>query len=98
MIKIYRISKEYLINLIEYKDYKRYKDSIYRNTKDTLQYIDNDEAIIKPYVVKGVWKASVYVYTNDKGFIRITIPSAKQRKYKIIFFYFQIISKAKWYI
>ena len=85
-IKIYRKSKEYLINLIEYKDYRRFKDSIYRYTKDTLLYIDNDEAIIKPYIVKGVWKASGYVYTNDKGFIRITIPSAKQRKYKIIFF------------
>lgn len=86
-IKIYRNNRDTLINTIDYKNYKRYKDSINKNTKDTIQYTEyDDEIIIKPYIPKPVWKASTNIFTNDKGFIRIVLPLAKQHRYKIIFY------------
>lgn len=86
-IKVYRNNRDTLINTIDYKNYKRYKDSINKNTKDTIQYTEyDDEIIIKPYIPKPVWKASTNIFTNDKGFIRIVLPLAKQHRYKIIFY------------
>lgn len=86
-IKIYKVNKDSLIATIEYKDYKRYRDSINKITKDTIQRTyDDDEIIIKPFVPKPVWKASTHIFTNEKGFIRIILPLAKQRKYRIVFF------------
>ena len=86
-VKIYKRSKDSLIPTIEYKDYKRYRDSINKTTKDTIQRTyDDDEIIIKPFVPKPVWKASTHIFTNDKGFIRIVLPLAKQRKYRVVFF------------
>ena len=86
-VKIYKHSKDSLIATIEYKDYKRYRDSINKTTKDTIQRTyDDDEIIIKTFVPKPVWKASTHIFTNDKGFIRIVLPLAKQHKYRIVFF------------
>lgn len=86
-VKIYKRSKDSLIATIEYKDYKRYRDSINKTTKDTIQRTyDDDEIIIKPFIPKPVWKASTHIFTNDKGFIRIVLPLAKQHKYRVVFF------------
>ncbi|MBX2932341.1 MAG: hypothetical protein KF781_10395 [Chitinophagaceae bacterium] len=86
-VKVYRNNRDTLINIVSYKDYKRYKDSINKQTKDTIQYTEyDDEIVIKPYIPKPVWKASVFVFTNDMGFIRIKIPLAKRNRYKIIFY------------
>ena len=86
-IKIYKKNKDSLIAEINYKDYRRFRDSVNKKTKDTIQTTENDdEIIIKPYVPKPVWKASTYIFTNDYGFVRILIPLAKQYKYKIIFY------------
>lgn len=87
LIKIYKPNRETLLTTMEYKFYKKFRDSIYTKTKDTLQYTENDdEVIIKPFVAKVVWKASNFVFTNEKGFIRIILPQAKQKKYSLIFF------------
>lgn len=86
-IKVYKPSRDTLFTTLEYNDYKKFRDSINRYTKDTiLKAFDDDEVIIRPYIDKPLWKSSIYVYTNEKGFIRITIPLAKQKKYRIVFF------------
>ena len=86
-IKVYKTNKDSLIATLEYKEYRRYRDSIMKNTKDTLQRtFDDDEIILKPFIAKPVWKASTYVFSNDKGFIRIFIPDVKRHKYRIAFF------------
>jgi hypothetical protein len=85
-IKVYKVNKDTLVATIEYKDYKRYRDSIMKTTKDTLQRTYDDEVIIKPYVPKPVWKASTYIFSNERGFIRVIIPNIKQHKYRVIFF------------
>lgn len=86
IIKIFRRNKDTLLVELEYKEYKKYKDSIARNTKDTLYYTDNDEVVIKPYTPRPVWKASSFVFTNDKGYVRVILPLAKQHHYRIVFF------------
>ncbi|MCZ2222575.1 MAG: hypothetical protein LC122_02980 [Chitinophagales bacterium] len=86
-IKVYRNNRDTLINVIQYKEFKRYRDSIIKYTKDTIQNTEyDDEVIIKTFIPKPVWKASSYIFTNDKGFIRIMLPLAKQNRYKIIFY------------
>lgn len=86
-IKVYKTNKDTLIAVVNYKDYKRFKDSVNKNSKDTLQVTENDdEVILKPYIPKPVWKSSTYIFTNENGFIRIYLPLAKRYKYKIIFY------------
>lgn len=86
-IKVYKTNKDTLIAVVNYKDYKRFKDSVNKNSKDTLQVTENDdEVILKPYIPKPVWKSSTYIFTNENGFIRIYLPLAKRNKYKIIFY------------
>lgn len=86
-VKVYRNNRDTLINIIPYKDYRKFKDSINRKTKDTIQYTEyDDEIVIKPFIPKPVWKASTYVFTNDAGFIRIKLPLAKKNRYKLIFY------------
>jgi hypothetical protein len=86
-VKIYKPNKDSFITTLEYKDYKRYRDSINNTTNDTIQNTyDDDEIIIKPFIPKPVWKASTHIFTSEKGFIRILLPLAKQHKYRIVFF------------
>jgi hypothetical protein len=87
LITIYKKTKDSIITKIESKQLKGFKDSIYKNTKDTIQINEAaNEVIIKPFVPKPIWKPSVYLFTNEKGLIRLMLPLAKQIKYKIIFY------------
>lgn len=87
IIKVYRNTKDTLVAEVDYKNYKRFRDSVYRNTKDTLRNTEyDDEVIIKPYIPKPVWKASAFVFTNEKGYIRIVLPNFSKHKYKLVFF------------
>ena len=66
--------------------YKIFKDSIATKTKDTLFFIDNTQLEIHPFVPKYVWKPSVYVFTNTKGYVTIMLPLVKQHRYRVIFY------------
>jgi hypothetical protein len=86
IIKIFRRNKDTFLVELGYNEYRKYRDSIAKNTKDTLYYTDNDEVVIKPYAPRVYWKASSLVFTNDKGYVRVILPLAKQRHYRIVFF------------
>lgn len=66
--------------------FKKFKDSIAFNTKDTLFVVDYNRAEIHSYVPKYVWKPSIYVYTNRSGYVTINLPLVKRHKYHIIFY------------
>jgi hypothetical protein len=67
--------------------FQKFRDSISLKTKDTLFAFENDIIILKPFVPKPLWKASVNIFTNNKGFVSINLPEAsKNHKYKIIFY------------
>ena len=86
-ITIYKKTRDSIINKIESIQLKKFKDSVAKYTKDTLQInTAANEIIIKPFVPKPVWKPSVYLFTNEKSFIELLLPLAKQMNYKILFF------------
>jgi len=85
-IRIYRRSKDSLIAVIDYVDYKKFRDSIVQYTKDTIFFTTEEEVLIKPYIAKPVWKPSVFVYTNNNGYLTISLPQALQHNYRIVFF------------
>jgi hypothetical protein len=87
LISIYKKTRDSIINKIELSQLKKFKDSIAKFTKDTLQInTATNEIFIKPFVAKPVWKPSVYLFTNEKDFIQLLLPLAKQMNYKILFF------------
>lgn len=78
--------KDTLVAKLELPLYKIFKDSIATKTKDTLFFIDNTQLEIHPFVPKYVWKPSVYVFTNTKGYVTIMLPLVKQHRYRVIFY------------
>lgn len=78
--------KDTLLIQIELPYYRRFKDSIAANTKDTLLNITTFRAELHRFIPKPVWKPSVYVYTNTNGYLTISLPDKDYQLYKIIFF------------
>jgi hypothetical protein len=63
-----------------------FRDSILRLTKDTLLGINDTTVLLKPFFAKEVWRPSMYVYTNRDGYLNISLPLYRDRKYRIRFF------------
>lgn len=84
-ISVYKASKDSFLMRFEIGEYKKFRDSIVNNTKDTLYFLNATEVLIKPFYVKPVWKPSMYVFTDDRGYVNIQLPLTKQHHYKIIF-------------
>lgn len=78
--------KDTLLVQIELPLYKRFKDSIAANTKDTLTNITTFRAELSRFIPKPVWKPSVYVYTNNNGYLNISLPAQDFQTYHIVFF------------
>ena len=75
-----------IVAQIPYMNYKFFKDSIVKKTKDTLFIASQDEIVIKPYNPANFYKPSIYVVNNPEGFIEIKLPDATTKNYKLIFF------------
>lgn len=84
LVFIYR--NDSLLQILEPEQYRLFRDSVSTQTKDTLYAIDNEHVKIHPFVPKYVWKPSDYVFTNNKGYVTIVLPLAKQHKYQVIFY------------
>ncbi len=74
------------IEKLELLSYKKFKDSIALKSKDTLFAIDNNHLDIHPYIPRYVWRPSLYVFTNAKGYVSIALPLVKQHRYRVIFY------------
>lgn len=85
-INIYDKNKDSLLYVLEYGDYKKFKDSIIRKTKDTIFALNNFEVVWKKYVPKYVWKPSSYVFTSNDNYVKLSLPYSKEHKYKVKFF------------
>lgn len=71
---------------LSFEDYQKFRDSIINKTKDSLFTVNAEEVILKPFSVKEIWKPSIHVYTTRDGYVNISLPSAKEKKYHIIIF------------
>ena len=66
--------------------FKNFRDSILKQTKDTLFAINDSLITVSPYVAKDVCRSSRYIFVNTDGYINISLPKAEERKYQIKFF------------
>ena len=66
--------------------FKSFRDSILKQTKDTLFAINDSMVTINPYVAKEVWRASRYIFVNTDGYINISLPKVEEKNYDIKFF------------
>ena len=69
----------------------RFSDSLIKQTKDTLLFVNADTLLIKPYIEvyrepKEVYKVSPYVFTASDGNIMITLADCSRKKYYVAFF------------
>lgn len=86
IFSIYKRTTDSLVNVFDETKFKKFKDSISTKTKDTLFAYDNDIIIWKPFVPKPLWKASLNVFTTEKGYVLISLAKTKLHKYHIVFF------------
>jgi hypothetical protein len=77
--------KETIIAQLNFEQYKKFRDSIVYQTRDTLFAIGPTEIVIRPYAAKEMWKPSQYIFTNREGYVSIRLPSSAKH-YKIAFF------------
>ena len=66
--------------------FRTFRDSILRQTRDTLFAINDSLVGLNPYTSKESWKASIYVYIDKDGYISISVPAVNEKKYNIKFF------------
>jgi len=85
-INIYDRNKDSLLYVLEYADYKNFKDSIIKKTKDTIFALNNFEILWKKYIPKYVWKPSPYIFTTTDNYVKLLLPLTKEHRYKVKFF------------
>lgn len=85
-ITVYNRNKDSLLFVFEYNDYIKFRDSIVAKSKDTLYALSGNEVLFSPFIPKPFWKPSMYIYTNNNGYVTISLPQLKQHKYRIVFF------------
>lgn len=69
--------------LLATPQFLKFKDSIFRETKDTLVAFNDSFFVFKPFVPKEVWKPSNFIYTNKEGYLTINLPEAAINKYHL---------------
>ncbi|CAN5125776.1 hypothetical protein BH11BAC6_BH11BAC6_01610 [soil metagenome] len=79
-------TKDSIVAQLPYADYWKFRDSIGRNTKDTLFILSQDQVLIKPYNPENYFRSSIYVVTNKDGFVTLKLPDAATKNYRIVFF------------
>ena len=69
----------------------RFSDSLVKQTKDTLLFVNADTLQIKPYIEiykepKEIYKISSYVFTSKDGNVTISLADFNRKKYFVAFF------------
>lgn len=83
--------RDSVIMQLEGYQVRHFSDSLVKQTKDTLYFVNADTLQIKPYVEvykepKEVYKISPYVFTTKDGNISIALRDCKTKKYNVTFF------------
>ncbi len=83
--------RDSVIMQLEGNQVRRFSDSLVKQTKDTLYFVNADTLQIKPFIEiykepKEVYKVSPYVYAAKDGNISIALPDYKTKKYFVAFF------------
>jgi hypothetical protein len=83
--------RDTVIMQLEGNQVRRFSDSLVKQTKDTLYFVNADTLQIKPYIEvfkepREVYKISPYVFAAKDGNISIALPDCKTKKYFVAFF------------
>ncbi len=83
--------RDTVIMQLEGNQVRRFSDSLVKQTKDTLYFVNADTLQIKPFIEiykepKEVYKISPYVFAAKDGNISIALPDCKTKKYFVAFF------------
>jgi hypothetical protein len=70
---------------------RRFSDSLVKQTKDTLLFVNADTLQIRPYIEKyiepkEVYKISPFVYTSKDGNVTIALADYNRKKYNVAFY------------
>jgi len=84
--KMYVIKRREIYTNVPENYFRKFRDSILYNTKDTMMYVSVDTIVIKPFVPKEIYRASKYVFTEKFGNVMIVLPDAATKKYSVSFF------------
>jgi hypothetical protein len=88
---LYVKRRDTVIMRLEGNQVRRFSDSIVKQTKDTLYFVNADTLQIKPFIEiykepKEVYKISPYVFAAKDGNISIALPDCRTKKYVVSFF------------
>jgi hypothetical protein len=88
---LYVKRRDSVIMLLPGKQVRRFSDSLVKQTKDTLFFVNADTLQIKPFVepyheAKEVYKISAYVYTSKDGNVTVSLPDYLHKKYFVAFY------------
>jgi len=77
--------KDTLYTTLVTDDFFRFRDSIMKNTKDTLYQLSEDTILLGIYIPPFLQRTSEYVYTDKDGYIVIKLTEAGKKHYDLIF-------------
>jgi hypothetical protein len=88
---LYVKRRDSVIMLLPGNQVRRFSDSLVKQTKDTLFFVNADTLQIKPFVEvyhepKEVYKISIYVFTSKDGNVTIALPDYSHKKYYVAFY------------
>jgi hypothetical protein len=83
--------RDTVIMQLEGNQVRHFSDSMVKQTRDTLYFVNADTLQIKPFIEvykepKEVYKISPYVFAAKDGNISIALPDCKTKKYFVAFF------------
>jgi hypothetical protein len=84
--KMYVIKRREMYITVPENGFRKFRDSLLYNTKDTMMYVSVDTIIIKPFIPREMYRASRYVFTEKFGNVMIVLPDAGTKKYSVSFF------------
>ncbi|NNV57601.1 hypothetical protein [Limnovirga soli] len=83
IISIYKADS--LFTQLEYSVYKKFRDSVNKR-KDTLLVLGQNEVQLKPFDPASIYTPSIFVLINQNGFVKLNLPDAASKKYKVVFY------------
>jgi hypothetical protein len=88
---LYVKRRDSVIMQLEGNQVRHFSDSLVKQTKDTLYFVNADTLQIKPYIEvykepKEVYKISPFVFAGKDGNVSIALPDCKTKKYFVAFF------------
>lgn len=71
------------------KDYQKFRDSVFKFTKDSLSRINKNTVAyfpVKPETPEESWTPSQYVFTNNLGNLVINLNNTQHKRYSLLIY------------